>query len=294
MALYYEEPLYRPPSEAGSLLIQATVGCAFAHCTYCISSVTGRFAIRPLKDIEQDLEEARRLYGPQVPRIFLLAQNALVMPASDLIKLSELAYELFPGLQRISLYAHPLDLLNKTPEELKAIHDAGLTLLYVGLESGNDEVLRRIKKHSTAEKSIRACRRAIEAGLKLSCTVIIGLGGQELTREHAQDTGKMITAISPHYLGCLTLMPYPGSELDRSIAQGTFAPLSTFEVMEEFRILLENIGPLERPCVFRANHASNYLSLAGDLPADRDRLIREVKAAQSRPESLRPEAYRAL
>ncbi len=294
MTLYYEEPLYRPPSEADSLLIQATVGCAFAHCTYCISSVTGRFAIRPLEDIKQDLVEARRLYGPQVPRIFLLAQDALVMPAADLVALSEMAHELFPRLQRISLYAHPQDLLKKTPAELKAIYDSGITLLYVGLESGNDEVLRRIKKHSTAEKSIQACRRAIEAGFRLSCTVIIGLGGQELTREHARDTGKMITAISPHYLGCLTLMPYPGSELDRSIAQGTFAPLSTFEVMEEFRLLLENIGALERPCVFRANHASNYLSLAGDLPADRDRLIREVRAAQSRPGSLRPEAYRAL
>ncbi|MFI5332053.1 MAG: radical SAM protein, partial [Desulfobaccales bacterium] len=226
MTLYYEEPLYRPPSEAGSLLIQATVGCAFAHCTYCISSVTGRFALRPLDEVQQDLVEARELYGPEVPKIFLLAQDAMVLPAADLIKISESAYGLFPGLKQISAYAHPQDLLNKTPAELQAIYDSGVTLLYVGLESGNDEVLRRIKKHSTAEKSIRACRRAIEAGFRLSCTVIIGLGGRELTREHAEDTGRMITAISPHYLGCLTLMPYPGSELDRSIAQGTFAPLS--------------------------------------------------------------------
>ncbi len=294
MPLYYEEPLYRPPSEAGSLLIQATIGCSMAHCTYCISSVTGRFAIRPLEDIKQDLVEARRIYGPQVPKLFLLAQNALAMPAADLRNISELSHELFPGLQQISLYAHPLDLQNKTTAELKALCDSGITLLYVGLESGHDEVLRRIKKHSTAEKSIRACRKAIEAGFRLSCTVIIGLGGKELTREHARDTGKMITAISPHYLGCLTLMPYPGSELHRATAQGTFEPLATAEVMEEFRILLENIGPLERTCVFRANHASNYLSLAGDLPDDRDRLIREVMAAQSRPGSLRPEAYRAL
>ncbi len=294
MPLYYEEPLYRPPSEAGSLLIQATVGCAFAHCTYCISSVTGRFAIRPLQDIKRDLAEARRLYGPRVPRIFLLAQDAMVMPAADLIAISESAHELFPELKRISLYAHPLDLLKKTPEELKAICDSGITLLYVGLESGHDEVLRRVKKQSTAEQNIRACRRAMEAGLQLSCTVIIGLGGKELTREHARDTGRMITAISPHYLGCLTLMPYPGSELQRAVAQGTFEPLSTAEVMEEFRVLLENIGPLERTCVFRANHASNYLSLAGDLPADRERLLAEVRAAQNRPGVLRPEAFRAL
>jgi radical SAM superfamily enzyme YgiQ (UPF0313 family) len=294
MPLYYEEPLYRPPSEAGSLLIQATVGCSWAHCTYCISSVEGRFAVRPRADILQDLAEARRLYGPQVRKLFLLAQNALVLPTNDLLQISATAHELFPGLQQISLYAHPLDLLNKTPAELKAIYDSGVTLLYVGLESGNDEVLRRVKKHSTAEKSIRACRRALEAGLRLSCTVIIGLGGRELTREQARDTGQMISAISPHYLGCLTLLPYPGSELQRRVAQGTFASLSTHEVLEEFRIMLENIGPLERPCVFRANHASNYLSLAGDLPADRDRLIREVRAAQARPEALRPETRRAL
>lgn len=294
MPLYYEEPLYRPPSEAGSLLVQATVGCSFAHCTYCISSVTGRFAIRPLADIKQDLAKARRLYGAQVPKIFLLAQNALVMPTADLLQICETAQGFFPGLKQISLYAHPLDLLHKTPAELKSICDAGVTLLYVGLESGNDEVLRRVKKHSTAEKSIRACRQAIEAGFRLSCTVIIGLGGKELTREHARDTGKMISAISPHYLGCLTLLPYPGSELERRAAQGTFETLSTGEVLEEFRMLLENIGPLERTCVFRANHASNYLVLAGDLPAERDRLIREVMAAQSHPGSLRPETVRAL
>lgn len=292
--MYYEEPLYRPPSEAGSLLVQATVGCSFAHCTYCISSVTGRFAIRPLAEIKQDLAEARRLYGLRVRKIFLLAQNALVMPTADLLQICQAAQGFFPGLKQISLYAHPLDLLHKTPAELKSICDAGVTLLYVGLESGHDEVLRRVKKHSTAEKSIRACRRALEAGFGLSCTVIIGLGGRELTREHARDTGKMISAISPHYLGCLTLMPYPGSELARRAAQGTFAALSTAEVLEEFRLLLENIGPLARTCIFRANHASNYLSLAGDLPADRDRLIRETVAAQSQPGFLRPETCRAL
>ncbi len=294
MPLYYEEPLYRPPSEAGSLLIQATVGCSFAHCTYCISSVEGRFAIRPLADIRQDLAEARRLYGPRVPKIFLLAQNALAMPAADLLEISATAHELFPGLKQISLYAHPLDLLQKSRAELQALVAAGVTLLYVGLESGNDEVLRRVKKHTTAAKSILACRRALDAGLRLSCTVIIGLGGRELTGEHARDTGQMIAAISPQYLGCLTLMPYPGSGMDRSITQGTFEPLAPPEVLEEFRVLLENIGPLERTCIFRANHASNYLSLAGDLPADRERLLREIAAAQSSPGSLRPEAWRAL
>jgi radical SAM superfamily enzyme YgiQ (UPF0313 family) len=294
MPIDYHEPVYRPPSEAYSLLIQATIGCAFAHCTYCVSSVSGNFAIRPLAEIKQDLVAARQIYGSQVGKVFLLSQNALVMPAGDLVEISRLAYELFPGLKQVSLYAHPLDILKKTPVELQAIFASGIKLLYVGLESGNDEVLRRVRKHTTAEKSVRACRKAIDAGFRLSCTVIMGLGGRELTREHAADTGRLISAISPHYLGCLTLMVNPGSELHHSILQGTFAPLSADEILDEFQILLENIGPLERTCVFRANHASNYLSLAGDLPEDQERLIQEVKAAKCRPESLRSDMVRRL
>jgi len=292
--LDYHEPVYRPPSEAYSLLIQATIGCAFAQCTYCVSSISGNFAIRPLAEIRKDLIAARQIYGSQVRKVFLLSQNALVMPAADLVEIGTLAHELFPGLRQVSLYAHPLDILKKTPAELQAIFASGMTLLYVGLESGNDEVLRRVRKHTTPEKSIRACRKAIDAGFRLSCTVIVGLGGRELTPEHAAHTGRLISAISPHYLGCLTLMVNPGSEMHRSIRQGTFAPLTADEVLDEFQILLENIGPLERTCVFRANHASNYLSLAGDLPEDRERLIQEVKAAKCRPESLRSEMVRRL
>lgn len=294
MSLYYDEPVYRPPSEAGSLLIQATSGCAHATCSYCVSSVSRNFSIRPLKEIKQDLAAAQQLAGPWVRKIFLLAQNAFIMPASALIELSELAYELFPGLQQVSLYAHPQDILNKTPAELESIYRSGVTLLYVGLESGHDEVLRRVGKRLSAEQSILACRKAMAAGFRLSCTVIIGLGGKELTVEHATETGRMISAISPHYLGCLTLLLPPGTAMQRSVSQGTFKLLTTSEVLEEFRILLENIGPLERKCVFRANHASNYLSLAGDLPEDRDRLVREVIAAKGRPEVLRSERFRAL
>ncbi len=294
MPIDYCEPVYRPPSEADSLLIQATIGCSFAHCTYCVSSVSGKFAVRPLAEIKQSLLEARRMYGSYVRKVFLLSQNALMMPATHLVELSRLAYELFPGLERVSLYGHPLDLIKKTPEELRAIFDSGITLLYVGLESGNDEVLRQVKKHTTAEKSILGCRKAIDAGLKLSCTVIVGLGGKKLSREHAQDTGRLISAISPHYLGCLTLMVNPGSEMERSIREGTFEPLTAGEILDEFQVLLENIGPLKRTCIFRANHASNYLSLAGDLPQDRERLIREVMAAKHRPERLRSEMWRRL
>jgi len=294
MSLYYHEPVYRPPSEAGSLLIQATLGCSRSSCTYCISNTYRDFGIRKLEEIKGDLEEARRLYGPQAPRIFLLAQNAFVMPAGDLIAVSEFAYELFPDLKRISLYAHPLDILGKTPEELEAIYRSGITLLYIGLESGNDEVLRRVKKRLAAAQSVTACRKAIDAGLQLSCTVIIGLGGKEMMTAHATDTGKMIAAISPHYLGCLTLMLVPGCEMHRSVEQGEFATLTRGEVLEELKLLLESIGPLKRTCVFRANHASNYLALAGNLPEDRERLIREIEAAQARPESLRPERFRAL
>lgn len=294
MPLFYEEPVYRPPSEAGSLLIQATMGCAHATCTFCVSSVTRRFAIRPLSEIKQDLQEAREALGPQVPKLFLLAQNAFIIPAADLLAISAYAQELFPGLRQISLYAHPQDILSKTPEELAAICRAGITLLYVGLESGDDEVLRRVGKRLTAAKSLLACRKALAAGFRLSCTVIAGLGGKELSRQHAAATGRLISAISPHYLGCLTLMLPPGTELKRRARQGALEILSTEEVLEEFRLLLESLGPLERRCVFRANHASNYLSLAGDLPEDRHRLLAEITAAKCRPGALWPEMLRAL
>ncbi len=294
MSLYYDEPVYRPPSEAGSLLIQATTGCAHATCSYCVSSVSGKFSIRPLAEIEADLKAARQTLGSGVRKVFLLAQNAFIMPAGALVELSDLAYELFPGLQQVSLYAHPHDILSKTPAELESIYRSGVKLLYIGLESGDDEVLRRVGKRLSAAKSILACRQALAAGFRLSCTVIIGLGGKELTRQHATATGRMISAISPHYLGCLTLLLPPGTLMQRRVSQGTFELLTTAEVLDEFRILLENIGPLERRCVFRANHASNYLSLAGNLPEDRERLVREVMAAKGRPGALRSESFRAL
>jgi radical SAM superfamily enzyme YgiQ (UPF0313 family) len=294
VSLYYHEPVYRPPSEAHSLLIQATIGCSRSSCTYCISNTYRDFAIRPLEDIKKDLREARRLYGENAPRIFFLAQNAFAMPARDLITLSEYAYELFPGLKRISLYAHPLDILGKSPEELAAIRHSGISLLYIGLESGNDEVLGRVKKRLTAAQSVAGCRKAMDAGFELSCTVIIGLGGKEMLAAHAADTGRMISAISPHYLGCLTLMLVPGCEMAQSVKEGKFATLTSGEVLEELKLMLENIGPLERPCVFRANHASNYLPLAGDLPQDRERLIKKIDAALARPGSLKPEIFRAL
>jgi radical SAM superfamily enzyme YgiQ (UPF0313 family) len=294
MPISYDEPVYRPPSEAGSLLIQATIGCAHATCSFCVSSVSRRFAIRPLAEIKEDLEAARRTLGPQVPKLFLLAQNAFIMPGDDLIALSTFARKLFPGLRQISLYAHPHDILSKSPAELEAVYRSGITLLYVGLESGHDEVLRRVGKRLSAEKSILACRKALEAGFRLSCTVIVGLGGKELSGQHAAATGRLVSAISPHYLGCLTLLLPPGTELERRYREGSFELLSTAEVLEEFRIMLESMGPLERTCVFRANHASNYLSLAGDLPDDRERLRREILAAQRRPGALRPEMFRAL
>ena len=225
--MYYDEPVYRPPSEAGSLLIQATTGCAHATCSYCVSSVSGKFSIRPLAEIEADLKAARQTLGPGVGKIFLLAQNAFIMPAGSLVELSHLAYELFPGLQQVSLYAHPHDILSKTPAELESIYRSGVKLLYIGLESGDDEVLRRVGKRLSAEKSILACRQALAAGFRLSCTVIIGLGGKELTRQHATATGRMISAISPHYLGCLTLLLPPGTLMQRRVSQGTFELLTT-------------------------------------------------------------------
>lgn len=273
MSLRYEMPIYRPPSEADSLMIQATVGCSRPCCTFCFSSLSSRFAIRPLTEIKQDLLTAQRLYADQVRKVFLLTGNPLVMKSADLVEIGRSAHAMFPALTRIAMYAHPRDVLAKSADELREIREAGISLLYIGVESGNDTVLRRTRKHATAAQTVQGTRRAIEAGFRVSCNVIIGLGGRTFSRAHATDTARVVGEISPHYLAALTLMVYPGTELQHAAARGAFDPLGPAEALDELQLLLEHLPAPERRCVFRANHPSNYVALAGDLPDDMSTLL---------------------
>jgi len=300
--MLYVEPVYRPPSEAESLLIQASIGCLSAargHCFFCGSWLLDRalpqkkFRVRPASEVKADLEEARRRVGPGVRRIFLLDSNALVMRTASLVEICRHAYRLFPGLERVSVYACAADILRKSDQSLREIRQAGLKLLYLGLESGSEEVLRLHSKGVTAEETVRACARAREAGFEISTTVILGLGGKALSSGHAADTGRVLSRIQPQYVGALTLMVVPGTPVEGWVTEGRFQLLSQQEILEELRDLLEQLQ-VRREVVFRTNHASNYLPLRGTLPHDRDRLLRTIHQALDRKVPLRPEHARGL
>ncbi len=300
--MLYVEPIYRPPSEAGSLLIQATIGCASAaqgHCYFCGSWLIDRqipakkFKVRPAKDVMQDLDEALEQTGPGVRRIFLLDSNAMIMRAGQLEKISNHAYTLFPALERVSVYACANDILRKSDEDLKRIRQSGISLLYIGLESGSEAILEMHNKGVTAEDTVRACSRAVEAGFEISITVILGLGGRKQSLAHARDTGSILSRIRPHYLGALTLMVVPGLPVEEWISRGEFELLSQEEIIDELEVVLEHLET-DREIVFRTNHASNYLPLGGTLPRDKARLLKIIRDARKRRVPLRPEHMRGL
>ena len=300
--MLYVEPVYRPPSEAGSLLVQATIGCSSAakgHCHFCGSLLLEqtlpqkKFRIRPVKEIEKDLEEAKETVGPGVRRIFFLDSNAMIMRPAPLEQITKKAYAVFPQLERVSVYAYATDILRKTDEELKQIRQAGLSLLYIGMESGSEAVLTLQNKGVSIEDTARACARAKKAGFELSLTVIIGLGGKGLSYVHAKETGEALSRIQPHYVGALTLMVVPGTPVDEWIGQNRFELLSQEEIMNELEIMLSHMN-MESDVIFRTNHASNYLPLRGVLPHDKERMLKLIQDARSQRIPLRPEHLRGL
>ncbi|MHA1314172.1 MAG: radical SAM protein [Candidatus Helarchaeota archaeon] len=302
MSLFYVEPIYRPPSEARSLLITATIGCSSAaagHCYFCASYLIHklipkkRFRVRPVDDIVADITTARVIHGTRVKRIFFLDSNAFVMKPNDLVTITKHAYLQHPNLELVSAYACAQDILRKSDEDLKKIRNSGLNLLYIGLESGNEKVLELQNKGATAEETIEACVKAQNAGFDMSVTVILGLGGKKLSQEHARDTGKVISRINPKYLGALTLMIVPGVPIEKWIKEGSFKLLNSEEILDELRIMIENID-VKNETIFRTNHASNYLPLKGTLPKDKETLLKIISDAQNKKISLRPEFLRGL
>jgi radical SAM superfamily enzyme YgiQ (UPF0313 family) len=299
--LYYKQPVFRPPSEAESLLVQATEGCTH-RCTFCISNYGKKYLVRPVEDIKKDIDTAKRLYGSNVTRIFFLDGNAMSMPFPDLLAITEHAKITFPHLERVGMYACGEDILAKTSDELETLQQAGLGIVYVGLESGDDEVLSAIKKHITSAELVSAARKVMAAGITFSGTIILGLAGAdpERSRAHAVHTAEMINAMNPGtpttwYIGALTLMVPPHTTIQQQVREGRFVVMSNLEVLQEIRILLENIDDSLAGCVFRSNHASNYLVLKGVLVKDKDRLIASVDRAIDAPgEVLRPERFRGL
>jgi radical SAM superfamily enzyme YgiQ (UPF0313 family) len=289
----YYGNVVRPPSEAGSYILQATYGCSHNECIFCCTYLEKPFQVRPANEVLEDIKMAAS-YMPDTRRVFLADGNALVLSNRRLLPILDALGEAFPSLERVGIYGNAQDILRKTEEELKDLLHRKLSIIYLGLESGNDEVLRRAKKGATAEEMIEAVKKAQEAGLTVSVIAVLGLGGLDLWHEHAVDTGRAVSAMNPAYFSLLSLMVVPGTELHRMVTAGELVVPEPLEMLKEMRVVIQHIDGVSH-CVFRTNHASNYLPLAGTLPQDTERLLLTIDRALAQGESiLRPEFLRAL
>ncbi len=288
--IHYEGRVFRPPSEAYSLLVQVTIGCSHNKCTFCDMYKEKRFRVRKLEEIFRDFDEARRMYR-RVDRIFLCDGDALMCQPAHLAEVLKYIKKRFPECERVSSYGSPASVLVKTPEDLKMLHDLGLEMIYLGLESGNDEVLRRINKGETADEIVRAGLMVKEAGMKLSVTCIAGLGSTELSEQHAIDTAKALSRMKPEYIGLLTLLFELETPLMRDWQEGRFYLMNPVEIAQETLVLLEHIDC--EGSIFRANHASNYVNLAGTLNRDREAMCQKLRAALEGKVRFKSEAFRA-
>ena len=278
MTVYeYDYPLYRPPSEAYSLIIQATVGCSQNKCTFCSMYKSKKFTIKPLEQIKKEIDFFR-IYVKKAERIFLADGDALIMPMKILKEIFIYINEKFPEAERISLYGSPKSILLKTPEELLELKNLGLGLIYLGVESGSDKILSSVKKGVSREEIIAAGKKVKKVGIPLSVTAIAGLGGKENSIEHAVETASLISEINPDYFGVLTLMLEEGTELLEEYKKGNFILLSSSEILEETKLMIKNINVKEK-CIFRSNHASNYVSLKGTLPYEKENILKTIDSA---------------
>jgi radical SAM superfamily enzyme YgiQ (UPF0313 family) len=269
-----EGMVFRPPSEARSLILRVTVGCSHNACTFCGMYREVRFRARPPEEVAALIATAAR-HWPETRRIFLADGNALVLGTDRLLTVLTDLRAAFPKLARVTCYGGPQDILRKTPGELAALKAAGLQIIYLGVESGDDEVLASVCKGGTAAEMIAAGRRVLEAGIKLSVMVILGLGGTARSREHALGTARVVSAISPTMLSALTLMLHDGTPLREAADRGDFRPLSPYGLLQELKLMMEHVD-VTSPCIFRSNHVSNFLPLAGTLPHDKAQLLTDI------------------
>ena len=287
----YEGIVYRPPSEAYSLIIQVSVGCAHNKCSFCSMYKGKKFRIKSLEEVYEDLYEAREIYN-HVERIFLADGDSLVLPMEKLSQILLKIKELFPECKRVSAYAAPRDILRKSLEELKQLKEMGIGIFYMGIESGSDIILKEIQKGVTSADIIEAGQKVKHSGIKLSVTFISGIGGKDKWQENARESARVISAINPDYVGLLTLMVEPGTQMYEDINSGKFKLLNPEEVMLETRELIKNINATN--CIFRSNHASNYVALGGTLSQDKERLINLIEDVLSGKYGYKPERFRRL
>ncbi len=289
--MHYEGMIIRPPSEADSVLLQVTVGCSHNKCTFCGAYKGERFRFKDDAIVAADIRYAARNLS-FLRRVFLTDGDALILPQTKLIWLLTKIREEMPWITRVGLYGNAKSILRKTPQELERLRELGLGIVYLGLESGDPEVLLEVRKGAAPERMIEAGRRVREAGVKLSVTVLLGLAGRERSLAHARATGAVLSAMDPTYVGVLTLMILPNTELGRKVEEGRFGLLNQGELMRELREMLSHTHMTRG--LFLANHASNYLPLKVKMPAGKDQALQAIDAAISGAVPLKPEWMRAF
>lgn len=288
----YEGNIFRPPSEAYSLIVQVTIGCTHNKCTFCSMFKDKKFRIRDLQEVLEDLDSARKHYR-YVEKIFLADGDALCLSNKKLMVILEHIKKLFPECKRVGVYGTPQDVLLKSHEELIELYKNGIGIIYIGAESGSQRVLDDVNKGVTREQLIESVKKIEASGIKASVTFISGLAGPEHMEEHALESASMISEMEPSYVGLLTLMVEPAAPIYKEIKEGRFKVLTAEEVLGETALMLKNIN-VTKKCVFRSNHASNYVSLKGDLPQDKERMMNQLKMAMKNTNLIKDERFRAL
>ena len=295
------DPVFRPPSEWDALLIAITNGCT-RKCTFCSMYRSKQFSIRKnLEEIKQDIKRAGAHYGNRIRKIFFEDGNAFVVKPEILIELTAYAYKIHPNLKKVSSYAHARDIISKSDEDLKKLADAGFTMVYVGIESGDDEVLKACKKGATQEDYVLAAQKCYKAGIAWSGIFLLGLAGNdpEKSKKHAIESAKLINRMAPPtpidwYISPLTLGVTPGTELWTQKSTGEFKPCTSTEILQELYIMIDHTSDDLRKCIFNSNHASNYVNLKGELAKDKDQFLQVVEAAIKYPKFRRPDYLRGL
>lgn len=288
----YEGMIIRPPSEAASLLLQVTVGCSHNKCTFCSTYKGKKFRIKKFDETEEDILEAGN-YG-SIERVFLCDGDALIIPQSRLVEILKSIKNNIKGVRRVGTYANAKSILRKTPDDLIELQNLGLKIVYLGIETGSEELLRKINKGVNYEQMVEAGHKIKEAGITLSVTVLLGIGGSEKSVEHAMDTAGILTSIDPDYVGALTVMVVPGTPLYEKYISGEFMLPDTFGFLEELRLIIANSDFTD--CFFTSNHASNYLPIRARMPLEKEKTVKMIYNVINSGNSgiLRPEYLRGL
>jgi hypothetical protein len=289
----YDYPLYRPPSEGKSLIFQVTLGCSFNKCSYCDMYRTKEYRERAWDEIKMEIDLASK-HMPETTRIFLADGDALNLSTDKMLQILDYIQGKFTHLERISCYAMPKNILEKSADDLKKLYDAGLTMFYIGIETGSDIILKKITKGATSQTIIKACQKAKDSGYTISCMVILGLGGKNYSKQHIEDTAKILSITSPHYVGALTL------HLDKGIREEfltkfnePFLAIDDSDALDELESLVSKMEPVT-PVIFRANHGSNAYPIGGTFPQERQQMLEKITYLREHPELCRPVGFRGF